>query len=177
TSTMNDLLSLTRMQSDHLDHYDENVELVRLLRIEVLGSLWSLAAKKEVRIITSLPARISLSGSRPMLRDMFYHIIVNAITFSLPKGEVHIEASSEGRETRITIRDNGIGIAKEQLEKVFESFYQVREHLTRDHEGLGLGLTLARHIATYHGGRIELSSTLGEGTTVCIVLPRTSEGL
>ena len=78
----------------------------------------------------------------------------------------------KGEHYEISVADDGIGISADQLEKVFDSFYQVEEYMTRTHEGLGLGLTLAKHIAELHGGSIRLESEPARGTTCFVRLPK-----
>ena len=90
----------------------------------------------------------------------------------------HVQIVIEEKDTgyEIKIKDNGIGIPAKDMEKIFDSFYQVQEHMTRNVDGLGLGLTIARHIADFHSGSLTMQSKLGEGTTCTVILPKIKQG-
>jgi signal transduction histidine kinase len=101
-------------------------------------------------------------------------ILDNAIKFTQPGGEISLAGVLSERELSLTISDNGPGIAPEERGKIFEKFYQVDPNNTGQIRGFGLGLFYARQFVMDHGGDISLDSTVGEGTTVTIRLPRPS---
>lgn len=111
-----------------------------------------------------------------MLKDLIFNIIENAIVFGKQGGQVSVQIDDKGEECQISVSDDGPGIAADELENVFKSFYQVEEHVTRTHEGLGLGLALAKHIAELHGGSIRLESELAKRTTCFVKLPKAGGG-
>ncbi|MFW5748144.1 MAG: ATP-binding protein [Chloroflexota bacterium] len=101
------------------------------------------------------------------------NVLSNALSFSPPGGTVDVKAEiHENREVRLSVTDYGIGIEKEQLEAIFEEFYQVEDHMIRHHGGLGIGLSISRALVRVHGGRIWAESPgLGQGATFTIALP------
>lgn len=100
------------------------------------------------------------------------NIVSNAISFSPEGGTIHVQAEVDEFEVRITVTDHGVGVAHDQLELIFDEFYQVEDHMTRNHGGLGIGLSVSRALIKAHGGRIWAESPgLGHGMTVYVVLP------
>ncbi|MCA0455267.1 MAG: GAF domain-containing sensor histidine kinase [Chloroflexi bacterium] len=102
----------------------------------------------------------------------FTNILNNAIRFTPPGGQISVKGEMrEGAEAWVTISDNGIGIEPHQLERIFEKFYQVEDHMTRKHGGLGVGLSITKALVEAEGGRVWASSDgLGKGTTITVVL-------
>ena len=98
-------------------------------------------------------------------------LLANAIAHSPPGGRVELTVARDGDFAGVLIRDGGPGIAPESLARCLEPFAQGADPMTRSLEGLGLGLPLARRIVELHGGRLELSSSPGEGTTARVLLP------
>ncbi len=100
------------------------------------------------------------------------HLVKNAITFTENGGRVTIGLSTEDDIVKIWVADTGIGIPQEETEHIFKSFYQVEEHASRAHGGLGLGLPVAKAMIEMHGGTILVESKEGEGSRFTIVLPK-----
>lgn len=101
-----------------------------------------------------------------------YHLISNAIKFSPDRKEIHISSCQAARGgIEISVQDNGIGIASDDLERILSPFEQVDNYLTRNFQGLGLGLPLARSIAELHDGSLRIESEVGRGTTATVTLP------
>jgi signal transduction histidine kinase len=96
----------------------------------------------------------------------------NAVRFTPPGGFIQVQAEQHNsNEVWITVTDNGIGLAEDQIERVFEAFYQVEDHMTRKHGGLGIGLSIVKALVEAHGGRVWATSPgLGQGTTFTLVL-------
>ncbi len=100
------------------------------------------------------------------------NLINNAIRFTPPEGQIWLNLERRGSEAWFRVRDNGIGIPSERLESIFDQFYQVEEHMTRRHEGMGLGLAIVRAIVEAHGGRVWAESEgVNKGACVTIALP------
>ena len=129
-----------------------------------------MAQEKQVALKTSgNPA--FLYGVRPVLDEMLYNLVDNGIKYNHAGGKVEVKVESTGHGLCLTVQDNGIGIPADQQERVFERFYRVDKSHSKETGGTGLGLSIVKHAAAYHGGKVELSSTLGKGTTVRIVFP------
>lgn len=114
---------------------------------------------------------VVVNGDRARLHELFANILDNAVKYTPPGGRVAIACAVGQDDVRVAIADTGIGIAPEHHEKVFGRFYRVESSRSRETGGAGLGLSIARWIARAHGGRIELQSAPGAGSTFTVVLP------
>jgi signal transduction histidine kinase len=132
------------------------------------------AEAKRQRLEASLPAEaVSVNADAGRLARVFTNVLDNAIRFTPAGGAIDVRLQMDGAEAAVVVRDNGVGIPPGELTNIFEDFYQVEDHMTRRHGGLGLGLSIARGIVNLHGGRIWAESAgLNQGATIHIVLPR-----
>ena len=124
-----------------------------------------------VDIEPSLP-RICVD--RDSITQALVNLIDNAVKYSGDRKEIAVRAFAEGDEVRITVEDHGIGIAPADQKKIFEKFYRVGSGLVHDVKGSGLGLAIVAHIIQAHRGRVDVSSTPGQGATFTIALPKTA---
>jgi two-component system phosphate regulon sensor histidine kinase PhoR len=108
---------------------------------------------------------------RESIAQALVNLIDNAVKYSGDRKEIEVRAFVDGDELRIAIQDHGIGIAASEQKKIFEKFYRVGSGLVHDVKGSGLGLAIVSHIVKAHGGRVEVASAPGEGTTFTIVIP------
>lgn len=127
--------------------------------------------KQQELLFMMHPPVITITGDPARLRQAITHLLSNAVKFTSPGGMVELAITQENETVRIDVRDNGIGIAPEDHERVFQPFVQVDTRLGRIADGAGVGLPLVRRIVELHGGEISLDSALGRGTTVSILLP------
>ena len=125
------------------------------------------------RVSVTLPEdSLFVSGDAGRLRLAFGNLVRNAVQFSPPGSPVRIEAEASGEEVRVRVVDQGRGLAAADLDGVFDAYIQVDDPDRRDHEGLGVGLTVARAILLQHGGRVWAESPgLGRGATFHVCLP------
>jgi CheY-like chemotaxis protein len=135
------------------------------------------AQSKGLRLIGALDATLPemAFGDPVHLRQILWHLVGNAVKFT-KEGQVEIRASAAATDARqltvsIEVRDTGIGIAPEQLKKIFESFRQIETGLSRSHGGLGLGLAVARKLTELLNGTIHVTSELGRGSAFSVRLP------
>ena len=126
------------------------------------------------RVATSLRCDegIVIEADRFHLRNIVQTIIDNSIKYSLDEVAISIEVEADAATTKISISDNGIGIAERHIGHIFDKFYRVPTGDKHDVRGYGLGLYYARTIVERHNGRIEARSRKGEGTTITITLPK-----
>ena len=107
------------------------------------------------------------------LAQVFSNLLNNACKFTEPGGKVNITAERKENQVAVTVTDTGIGIAPEQLDRIFEMFSQVDQTLERTRSGLGIGLTLVKRLVELHGGAIAARSTgLGQGSEFVVFFPR-----
>ncbi len=124
------------------------------------------------RITVACPPDLpAVHGDRRDLLEMLDNLVSNAVKFSPVGGKVHLEAGLEGDHIAIRVRDDGIGIPADMLEKIFERLYQVDGSDRRRFSGTGLGLALVREVVNAHGGRVWAESVVGKGSTFHVVLP------
>ena len=103
-------------------------------------------------------------------------LLTNAFKYTGDEKRIRVEAWCAGPTVRISVADNGPGIEKQDLKRVFDRFYRGHDPLQRIIEGSGLGLAMVKHIVAGHGGKIEVASELGKGTTFTVTLPAIEEG-
>lgn len=120
---------------------------------------------------------IVVAGNADYLKQLFLILIDNAAKYSAPGGEVEVAGAVDDGQVRITVSDRGSGIAPEDLPHIFDRFYRGKNAVGTT--GTGLGLAIAHWVVEQHGGRIEVTSTLGQGSTFSVILPivRASESL
>ena len=142
-----------------------------------IGSISPQAAQTEIEISLngSHVGPLILSGDRVIIAQAIGHILENAVRFNKPGGQVVVTAAQTSTETTIQVKDTGIGIPSTDLDKIFEMFYQVEEHMTRASGGLGMGLSIAKRGIELHGGSISVTSTLDVGSCFVITLPNEFE--
>ena len=108
----------------------------------------------------------------PLLEQAVVNLIDNAVKYSAEGSAVSVRLELAGDEIVISVADQGHGIPREHLPRLFERFYRVDKARSRDLGGTGLGLAIVKHIAQVHGGRVSVDSILGRGSTFRIHLPR-----
>lgn len=171
TRLVEDLLLLEQTDSGRLPLDHHVVELDTLL-LEVFQQASVLAdGKAEVRIGDF--DQVQICGDRDRIKQVLLNLISNAINHTPENGKIEVSLGKENQWARIYVKDTGIGISPEDLSHVFERFYRGEKSRSRsqDGKGFGLGLSIANLIVQNHGGRIEVNSILGEGSTFCVWLP------
>jgi signal transduction histidine kinase len=133
----------------------------------------STAQAKNQKLALSLPKdAIIVRADAEKLGLVFLNLLNNAVRFTPDGGEIMVTTTSERGEVWTRVKDNGVGISKNELENIFREFYQVEDHMTRRYGGMGLGLAIARGLIELHGGRIWAESDgPGQGATFIVVLP------
>ncbi len=172
SALINRLLDWARMESGRrtYDLRPEPLEPIVEAAVAALAPLrLHLPADVEVRLPGGLPR---VRADRAALVEALINILTNAFKYSGEEKRIVVEAyRGPGPAVRIAVSDNGPGIAKQDLKRVFDRFYRAHDPLDRIIEGSGLGLAMVKHIVTAHGGRIDAESELGKGTTFTITLP------
>ena len=171
TRLINDILSISKLESGQ----DEvSIERLRLdkMAYDVADMLSIHAGEKEVTINCHLNKKpVYIMGNSDRIEQMLINLVENAIKYNKPGGSVTVQVFSNGVEANIAISDTGIGIAEENLPRLFERFYRVDKGRSRQMGGTGLGLAIVKHIVRSMNGEIEVHSKLDEGTEFLITLP------
>jgi heavy metal sensor kinase len=167
------LLTLARADSGKEQLSFEEIDLSELLT-GVAAHAEILCRDKGIEFHSDGMETILVSGDRAKLRELFLNLLDNAIRYSPDGGKISLTLRRVEEMAVISIADTGIGISEEDIPHIFERFYRVDKARSRVENGAGLGLAICKYIAEIHGGRIEVISRLGEGSTFSVWLPITS---
>lgn len=166
---LSNLLSWSKSQMDGV-----NVNLVKVSLLEALSNTLAMekmhALKKEISLSYQIPENITVIADVDMLQLVVRNLVSNAIKFTQKGGEIHIEAELVQSECKITVRDNGKGIAKEKQEKIF-SISSKAEYGTNNEKGVGLGLVLCKEFTELQGGTISFASIPEQGSSFFVFIP------
>ena len=173
-----EIIELTRLQEgdalaepEVVDIDDVVAEAVDRVRVEADG--------RQITLVAGGTRGLQVRGDAALITTAVRNLLDNAIRYSEPRTQVSVGVSLDAEDpdiVRIAVVDQGIGISKEEQERVFERFYRVDKARSRATGGTGLGLSIVKHVAADHGGTVELWSAVGRGSTFTLVLPRLPEG-
>ena len=136
----------------------------------------ALADANKVMIENDLPRdEVIVWADRDKVRVVLDNLISNAVKFNLKGGRVLVAVRGLGDEVMVRVADTGVGISEKDLKRIFERFSQLENHMTRRHEGMGLGLSVVKGLVECHGGRVWAESIPGQGSCLFVVLPRRSD--
>ena len=169
-----DLLDLARLESEEGLQNPGPVD-VRSVLMVVLARLRPAAKSKNITLSwrrSGTADLYAIRGDETQLTSMFANLVENAVKYTPPGGRVDVEGESSEREVLVRVSDTGIGIPQGSLPRIFERFYRVDKARSKETGGTGLGLSIVRHVAEKHGGTVSVESTVGEGTTFTVRLPR-----
>ena len=171
TRLVNDILDTSRIDAGRMQMGKETLPVDELVQGTV-AQFRNAAEEKAITIEPILPPGLpTVEGDRERLGQVLTNLVSNAIKFSPECAAITVRARVDGDELIIDVRDQGIGIPEEALPRLFERFYQVGDSATRSQGGSGLGLYISRSIVEAHGGRIWVSSKVGQGSTFSFTLP------
>ncbi|MCE1189325.1 MAG: YfiR/HmsC family protein [Ignavibacteria bacterium] len=169
-SLINDILDISKIESGQMKVVLEEFSISDVIT-KVVSLCNPLAQKKNLPIHINVDPDIDvLTSDKLRIQQVLFNLVSNAIKFT-DFGSVKIESLKCDDCIRVNVIDSGVGIEENQLEKLFKPFMQVDTGLTRKHEGTGLGLSICKHILDILGGKIEVSTTFGSGSTFSIFLP------
>lgn len=164
-SLVNDIIKLSELDEGRAEATDR-VDLLKTAK-QVAASLEPIAAKRGVSLsVTGESAEITAGES--LIFEMIYNLCDNALKYNKENGIVTVTAGYKDGAPSVSVKDTGIGIAPEHVERVFERFYRVDKSRSKQSGGTGLGLSIVKHIALAFGGTIDLKSAPGEGTQVTV---------
>lgn len=170
TNLVSDLLMVARSDNNALKVNIKRLELMEVLE-QVIRMMTPIAEKKSIRLGGADLHRVYVKGDEDRIRQLVIILTDNAIKYTPEGGSVAVGLIEKER-VGITVTDNGIGISKENLEKIFERFYRVDKARSREMGGNGLGLSIAKELVRMNGGEIGVESVEGEGTRFTVWLPK-----
>ena len=170
---INDILDLSKIEAGMLELSIETFSLAEICHA-ALQLIKGMAHKKRHEVSFSIqPSTIAMRGDARRIKQMLVNLLSNAIKFTPDNGALGLEvqASETDQVVRLTVWDKGIGIASENIERLFQPFVQLDSNLARQYSGTGLGLSLVQRMTKLHGGSVQVESALGAGSRFTILLP------
>jgi signal transduction histidine kinase len=170
-SLINDILDLSRVEAGRMT-LDPRRFAVRKALEDGLAMITERAARHSIALSLTLdPAVGEIEADERKFRQILFNLLSNAVKFTPDGGRVQVGAEMLDGILRVTVRDNGIGIAAEDQERIFQAFEQAGPRPVREQEGTGLGLSLTKQLVELHGGRIWVESVAGDGSTFTVEIP------
>ena len=168
-----ELLTLARAEAGHRHDHFEPLDLV-VKASQVAEQLAVLAEERQQTLVVTADGPVTVEGDRIAIRQALVNLIDNAIKYSHEGAHVGVRVRTVNGAAIVEVEDDGPGIAPEHLEKIFDRFYRIEPSRSREMGGTGLGLSLVKLTADAHGGRVEVESALGRGSTFRLILPSSS---
>lgn len=165
-----DIIKLSRLDENKIEITKESVDMLVLAK-DAAARLSSKAKDKNISVTVS-GDHGNITGVRQILDEMIYNLCDNAVKYNKKNGKVEVIVKDFISNVSVTVKDNGIGIPAEDLDRVFERFYCVNKSHSKESGGTGLGLSIVKHGAIFHKAKINIDSTLGIGTSIEIVFKK-----
>ena len=165
-----DIIKLSRLDENKIEITKESVDMLVLAK-DAAARLSSKAKDKNISVTVN-GDHGNITGVRQILDEMIYNLCDNAIKYNKKNGKVEVIVKDYISNVSVTVKDNGIGIPAEDLDRVFERFYCVNKSHSKESGGTGLGLSIVKHGAIFHKAKINIDSTLGIGTSIEIVFKK-----
>ncbi|MGL4483884.1 MAG: sensor histidine kinase, partial [Anaerovoracaceae bacterium] len=163
-----DILVLSDIEAGSVEMYSDKIYIKDTID-EIADFIKPIADKNKIDIIVEIEEELFLLVNEDRFRQMFVNLIENAVKYSDTFGRVWIKSTVTDDKVIISVIDEGIGIAEEQLERLFERFYRVDKSRSRKVGGTGLGLSIVKHIAALFGAELNVTSELGKGSKFSII--------
>jgi PAS domain S-box-containing protein len=167
---INDLLDLNKIEAGRLELQPQVFDVLAVVE-DVVSSVRARAASKSIEIQMSVSGPIAVFADQLRFKQILHNLLSNAVKFTPEHGSVSIEAACRDGFAEIAVKDNGIGIAEDRHQIVFDKFYQVSAATKGGYEGTGLGLAISKRLVEQHGGRIWLNSEEGKGSCFTFTMP------
>jgi signal transduction histidine kinase len=172
SNIIDDLLSLSELELSKDSIVKVEFDLKSLVDDIALGFGHELTVKKQTLSIESQGSNFIITADRDKIEQLFVNLLDNAIKYTEETGKIVLSLLEQDSAVVVTVEDNGIGIPKEHLDRVFERFYRVDKARSRQLGGTGLGLGIAKHIVLAHKGEIRIESDVNKETKVFVTLPK-----
>jgi signal transduction histidine kinase len=171
---LNNLLEWSQAQTGRIQFHPENINLETAVN-NVMKLLENAAHQKSISILKKIPANLTIFADRPMIHTILSNLIANGIKFTNPGGKIIISTDQKDNELIVSITDNGVGIKKEDLDKLFRLESNYSKSGTNQEVGTGLGLLLCKEFVEMHQGKIMVESELGKGSRFNFSIPKDSD--
>lgn len=168
---INDILTLSSIENADEPVQDEPTN-IRYVSEQVLMLLRNQISEKNIEVINEISDNLTLPINADRAKQLFINLIDNAIKYNNEKGMITLFAEDISGYVRLHVKDNGIGIEKKHLKRLFERFYRVDKGRSRDMGGTGLGLSIVKHIALLYKGYVEVTSEVNQGSDFIVTLPK-----
>lgn len=165
-----DVIKISQLDEGEIPLEWQSEDLYNISR-DVLGNLSDVAQKHQVHLYIE-GERTILRTVRTILEEALYNLCDNAIKYNVPGGMVQILLSEDTDHVKLTVKDTGIGIPREDLDRVFERFYRVDKSHSKEIGGTGLGLSIVKHGVMFLGGTLDIFSEEGQGTEISMIFPK-----
>ena len=171
THLINNVLDFTKMDTGIKKYYFEEGDLVEVVRSSLEAYKFHIR-DNGFEIESELPNEsVMLKIDKDTISQALLNLLSNAVKFSEEKKYILVKVYKDSTSALISVADSGVGIAKAEIKKIFDKFYQVPAAKGKERRGSGMGLSLAKHIIEAHGGTIEVESEIGKGSRFIIRIP------
>lgn len=170
TALSEDLLDLAKIEAGRKLIHAEQFALAEVVG-RIISDCAHRADSRAIELSMDVPDGLRVNADRDAVYQILANLVDNAVRYTRPGGKVSVSASEGVGLVKVKVSDTGIGIPESELSRIFERFYRVDKARSRESGGTGLGLSIVRHLVEAHGGRIEVHSTPGEGSTFVFSLP------
>ena len=165
-SIVEDLESITKLESGELTLNKENFNFIRLIEdVYEIEHMLALERKIKLKFATKIDKPVMVYADKKRMMEVMSNLVVNAIKYGKKGGSVNISLFDLNEQIMVEVKDDGIGIEKEHLPRIFERFYRADKHRSREQGGTGLGLAIVKHIIEAHDQSIKVNSQVDIGTT------------
>jgi signal transduction histidine kinase len=174
---VDDLSQFEDLQSDEFSLIPSKIDASALL-LDIAKRYEGRAREEKIEWTHKFPSEaLYIEGEKAKLQVALGHLLNNALAFTNEGGRVELLLIDEGDWISIQVIDDGVGIAQDEQARIFERFYQVEDHMTRNHGGMGLGLSVAKMMMEMHGGELLVESAINEGSQFTARIPKTQNGI
>jgi two-component system sensor histidine kinase SenX3 len=171
THLVQQVIELSRLQGDEPLESPEPVRLDEVISVAVDTSAMD-AGAKDIKVIVEGTSDVAVLGNHEQVAAAVANLVANAVHYSDPGSKVLVTTRTTDGCVEISVVDQGIGIPKDEIDRIFERFYRVDPARHRSTGGTGLGLSIVKHVAATHGGDVRVWSVEGQGSTFTLTLPR-----
>lgn len=168
----NNLLDITKIDSGYYEFNQENIDIVGVVE-DITMSVAEYIKNKGIRVVFDTDVEeIIIAADVNAVERIMLNLLSNAVKFTSYGGEIVVKISMTNKNVYISVKDTGIGIPRDKIDIIFDRFRQVNKSIRRNHEGSGIGLSLAKLLMNLHHGEIKVKSKYGEGSEFILIFPR-----